>query len=187
MLIGAECEAHDGLHVSMEKLIVEILVKNPDGSWRTAAPGETGEVVITDLHNLAVPFIRYQTGDQAIAREQTPCSCGRTLDRIGPIDGRLTETLRDGQGNRVSGLIFNILFVYITEHVRQFQAVQRADSSLVLRVVLPEGQTRLNQEAAGFARDYIGKYLPGIRFDIDVVDEIATTAAGKRRLVVVET
>src|SRR6201999_3104727 len=52
MLIGSECEAHDGMHTSMENLIVELIVREPDGTVRAARPGETGEVVVTDLHNL---------------------------------------------------------------------------------------------------------------------------------------
>jgi NTE family protein len=50
MLIAAECEAHDGMHTSMENLIVELLVRQPDGTLREAMPGESGEVALTDLH-----------------------------------------------------------------------------------------------------------------------------------------
>ncbi|MBP9205576.1 MAG: phenylacetate--CoA ligase family protein [Kofleriaceae bacterium] len=183
-LVGSECEVHDGLHQSMENQIVELLVRAPGQPPRLAAPGETGEVVVTDLHNLACPMIRYVTGDLAVARAPAPCACGRTLDRIGPIQGRVTETMRDGAGNPVGGLLFSILFVSITEHARQFQAVQRADDTVVLRVV--PVAAHLPDEAARIARDFVGKYLPGIRFVIEEVTDIPLTAAGKRRLVVVE-
>src|SRR5690606_1200664 len=92
MLIGSECEAHAGMHTSMETMIVELIVREPNGTTRPARPGEAGEVVITDLHNLACPMIRYVNGDLAIAHEPTPCACGRSLPRIGPIEGRTTET-----------------------------------------------------------------------------------------------
>src|SRR5581483_3500329 len=104
MLIGSECERHDGLHLSAENLIVEVIV---DG--RPARPGETGEVVITDLHNLGMPFIRYANGDLATAMDDSACACGRSLPRIGSIEGRVTETLRDAEGGRVSGLVFNVM------------------------------------------------------------------------------
>jgi phenylacetate-CoA ligase len=93
MLIGAECEAHDGMHTSMENLIVELIVREPDGRVRAARPGESGLVAITDLHNLACPMIRYVTGDVAVARPEQPCACGRALTRIGPIDA--ARPLRD--------------------------------------------------------------------------------------------
>ncbi|TMQ10840.1 MAG: phenylacetate--CoA ligase family protein [Deltaproteobacteria bacterium] len=95
MLIGAECEIHDGLHTSMENLIVELIVREPGGAVRAARPGEVGEVAITDLHNLACPMIRYVTGEVAIARAETRCPCGRGLAMIGPIDGRISEALYD--------------------------------------------------------------------------------------------
>ena len=94
-LIGAQCEARDGLHTAMENLIVELVVRGRDGSVRPARPGEIGEVVVTDLHNLACPLIRYVTGDLAIARGETRCACGRGLATIGPIDGRVAAQYLD--------------------------------------------------------------------------------------------
>jgi phenylacetate-CoA ligase len=93
MLIGSECEAHDGLHTAMENLIVELVVREPTGGVRAARPGEVGEVAITDLHNLACPMIRYITGDVAVARAESRCACGRGLASIEPLDGRVIEPL----------------------------------------------------------------------------------------------
>jgi phenylacetate-CoA ligase len=186
MLMGSECEMHDGLHESMENLVVELLVREPGGTWRAAMPNEPGEVVVTDLHNLACPLIRYVTGDIAIARVDIPCACGRTLRRFGPVEGRVTETLRDAAGNPVNGLMFSILFVSLLEHVRQFQAVQKVDGHLIVRVVPKNGGTTIAPAAETLSRDFVAKYMPGTRFSIEVVDDIPLTAAGKRRLVVVE-
>ena len=185
MLIGSECEAHDGMHTSMENLIVELIVREPDGTIRAARPGETGEVVVTDLHNLACPMIRYVNGDLAVARGDAPCACGRGLVRIGPIEGRVTETLRDGQGRAVSGLVFNILFAAIGGVAHSFQVVQRPDSSVVFRFV-PASGDRMPEREEKILRDYITKYMPGVALTIEAVADIPLTAAGKRRVVVVE-
>jgi phenylacetate-CoA ligase len=186
MLMGSECDQHDGLHTSMENLILELVVREPDGTTRPAQPGEVGEVVCTDLHNLYAPLIRYATSDLATARADEQCACGRWLPRIGPIEGRVTETLRDAAGNPVSGLIFSILFVSLAEHCKQFQAVQHLDGSLTLRLVPIEGASDfppvLHQLAQGFA----AKYLPGIAMTIEKVEDIPPTRAGKRQIVVVE-
>jgi phenylacetate-CoA ligase len=72
MLIGTECDHHQGLHVSMENLVIEIVVTDGDGESRPARPGETGEVLITDLHNFGMPFIRYRNGDLATASTDEP-------------------------------------------------------------------------------------------------------------------
>jgi phenylacetate-CoA ligase len=185
MLIGSECEAHDGLHTSMENLIVELIVREPGGAVRPARPGEPGEVVVTDLHNLACPMIRYVTGDLAVARGDARCACGRGLVRIGPIAGRVTETLVDGQGRAVSGLVFNIVLGVIGGFARSFQVVQRRDRSVVFKVVPFQGDTVPEREAK-ILRDYAERYLPGVPLTIEVVGEIPLTAAGKRQPVVVE-
>ena len=183
MLIGAECEAHDGLHTSVENLVVELIVRE-GGSVRAARPGETGEVVVTDLHNLAHPLIRYVSGDLAVARGEAPCVCGRTLPRIGPVEGRVTDTLRDGQGNPVNGLLFSILFVSLVEHSKQFQVYQRKNGDLALRIVPVDGP--LPKELEKLSYDFMGKYLPGVKASIEYVDDIPAGAAGKRHIVVVE-
>jgi phenylacetate-CoA ligase len=184
MLMGAECEVHDGFHESYENLIVEILVIEPDGTARSARPGEIGEVAITDLHNLACPFIRYLIGDRAMMRAPSPCACGRSLPRFGPVEGRVTETMRDAQGNPVEGILLNILFLDLARYARQFQAVQHADGRLTIRVV-PIRES-LPPEAEALIRDFIGKHVAGVPLDIEIVHEIPLTRAGKLRRVIVE-
>jgi len=185
MLIGSECEHHDGMHTSMENLIVELVVREPGGVVRAARPGEIGEVAITDLHNLACPMIRYVNGDLATARAAAPCACGRTLPRIGPIEGRVTETLYDGAGNPVGGLVFNILLGAIGHVARNFQVIQRADRSIVFKIVLSEGE-RLPEREERLLRNQAERYLPGAPFTIEIVQDIPLSPAGKRRVVVVE-
>jgi phenylacetate-CoA ligase len=180
MLLGSECEAHAGLHTSMENLVVEILV---DG--RPAKPGEVGEVTVTDLHNLGCPMIRYQTGDLATAGDDSVCACGRTLPRIRNVQGRLTETLRDGAGNAVSGLTFNVVMAVIGTQVKVWQVVQRRDRSLVFKVVTHTGAP-LPQKDLTYLSEYAAKYLPGVPLTVEYVPEIPLSAMGKRRSVVVE-
>jgi phenylacetate-CoA ligase len=185
MMIASECEAHDGMHVAMETMIVEIVVREPGGQVRLARPGEPGEIAITDLHNLACPMIRYVTGDVAVAGDGSPCACGRTLARIGPVEGRVTDTLHDGHGRPVGGLVFNILFGVLDHVARKFQVVQRRDGSVVMRVV-PNGAPRLPDDAVAKIRGFATKYLPATRFSIEYVTDIPLTAGGKRNVVTVE-
>jgi phenylacetate-CoA ligase len=183
MLIGSECEAHDGLHESMENVLVEIVVRD-GGKLRAAREGELGEVVLTDLHNFAMPFLRYANGDLAIAGSSARCSCGRGLRRIRSVEGRTTETLRDGRGARVSGMVFNLIFSVLAASVRQFQAVQHADGSITLRVV---PATKLDAAARAHIRARCETYLEGVKITVLEVSEIATSKSGKRQPVVVET
>ena len=154
MLIGSECEKHDGLHVSSEHLIVEIV----DDQGMPVAPGTTGNVVITDLFNYANPLIRYQNGDLASFKaDQDPCSCGRHLPRIDSIEGRKTEILKDGLGNSVGGMIFNLIFSPLAEEVSHYQIRQKKDLSITVSVVS-------NQPLEDGSKNHIisqcKKYLP---------------------------
>jgi phenylacetate-CoA ligase len=185
MMIAAECEAHDGMHTAMENLIVEVVVREPGGAVRAARPGEIGELAITDLHNLACPMIRYVTGDLAVGRVATRCACGRGLVSIGPIDGRVTETLHDADGNAVGGMVFNVLIAVLDHVARSFQVVQKADGSVVMKVV-PNAGDRLPDKDHRAIYDVAARYLRGTRFAIEYVGEIPLTSAGKRKVVIVE-
>ena len=182
MLIAAECEAHHGLHTSMENLVVEIIV-NDNGHERLAREGESGEVVFTDLHNFGMPFIRYANGDIATAGPSRRCSCGRTLPRIQSIQGRISETLRDANGSAVSGLALSFLFHDVAGAIRQFQAVQHADRSVTISVVLAE---QLPSSMLEEIRNNGARLLSGIDVRVNVVSDLPRSPAGKHNLVVVE-
>ena len=183
MLIASECEAHAGLHMSAENLVVELLVKDGE-STRPARPGETGEVVVTDLHNFGMPFIRYATGDLAVAGAEGRCSCGRAAPRIEAVCGRVAETLRGVDGSRVDGILFSVLFTQLADTVRQFQVVQSADRSVTLSVVPDSGFTEAVRETI---RARCRQYLGDVQVRIDEVPGIPDRANGKRQLVRVET
>ena len=76
-VIGTECSIHDGFHINSESIIVEIT----DESGKPLSEGEYGKVVVTDLLNYNMPFIRYDTGDQGIITFK-PCTCGIYTPRL---------------------------------------------------------------------------------------------------------
>jgi phenylacetate-CoA ligase len=182
MMIAGECEAHDGLHVSMENLIVEIVVTE-NGRERIAREGETGEVVVTDLHNLGMPFIRYANGDVATAGPTSRCACGRTLPRIRSVQGRISETLHDGQGVAVSGIALSYAMYEASAGVRQFQIVQHRDRSVTVRLVQLE---ELSDATLGEIRGYVANLLAGLEVRVEVVPDLPRSPAGKHEVVVVE-
>ncbi len=181
MLIASECEAHDGLHLSMENLLVEVVVRE-NGSERPAEKGETGELIITDLHNFGMPFIRYACGDLAVSRGREPCPCGRSLLRIGPVEGRVSETLLDADGGRISGLLFAVVFTLQGEKLRATQVVQHRDRSVTVRAECDH----LSPETEAELRAYIEPYLRGLPLTFERVDALALDPSGKRRQVIVE-
>ena len=88
--VSNECvEARDGSHVNEDHFLPEIV----DPETEEPLPdGEAGVLVFTTLTKQALPLIRYWTGDiTTLTRE--PCSCGRTLARMGLIAGRTDDML----------------------------------------------------------------------------------------------
>jgi phenylacetate-CoA ligase len=179
MLIGAECDAHDGLHVAEENVIVEIV--RDDGT--AAPPGETGTVLVTDLHNSGMPLVRYANGDMATWSPVRPCRCGRTLRRLARVDGRCNDTMRDGKGAPVPGMLFISLLNAHAAEIREFQAVQKPSGEVELRVVpgAAWSEPRFGQTARRLA-----SYFGGLPFRVALVDAIPCDPSGKRRAVVVE-
>ena len=182
MLMAAECPAHEGMHVSMENLIVELVVRDHAGT-RPALPGEIGEVVVTDLHNYGAPFIRYVTGDLATSGPSGRCSCGRELTRLMSVEGRVTDTLRDAAGHAISGLLFNVIFSVLADKVQEFQVVQRKDRTLELKLVRG---AKYDDGVLEILRRSCRQYLPGIALRTEIVPSIPLGKNGKRRVVVVE-
>lgn len=183
MLIATECPHHDGLHVSMENILVELLVIAPDGSERLAMPGEIGQVVITDLHNFGQPLIRYVNGDLAVAADDARCGCGRALSRIASVEGRVNEAMTDGHGGRVNGMYFSTIMVPLAHAIRRYQAIQHRDRSITLKIVPTRDYGR---DTAQILQENISRAIPGVKLSIQVVTSIPSAESGKGRPVIVE-
>ncbi len=173
--IAYECDAHDGHHVVAESYVVEIL---KDG--RPARPGEVGEIVITDLSNNCLPFIRYRIGDLAVAMDNTvPCSCGRGLPRIGKIEGRVQAIIVGTNGNYVPGTFFAHLFKDYDYIIRQYQVLQEETGSMILKVIKAPA---FNDETFGEVLAALRKFLGAdMKIQVEFVDTIPMVRTGKQQ------
>lgn len=92
--LARPCPDGPGYHVNAEAVLLEIV----DDAGRPVAPGEQGRVVVTPFGSTAMPLIRYDQGDVAIAGE--PCRCGRTLPLIRRLEGRTNAVFEHPDGRR---------------------------------------------------------------------------------------
>lgn len=164
--IALQCPEHEHYHVQSERLIVEIL-RDDD---TPCSVGETGRVVITDLHNFATPILRYDIGDYA--EVGAPCPCGRGLPVLERVVGRRRNMLVYPDG-RTTWPLFTVACREAARY-RDLQLVQLSREALRVRVV-PDGPLDREALVAALHRT-LGR---AFSVEVEEVDEIGRTPAGK--------
>ena len=168
-VVALQCPDGEHHHAQSEAMIVEIL----DASGRPCAPGEIGQVVVTPLHNFAMPLLRYAPGDYAEVGD--PGLCPRGLPVIARILGRARDLLTLPSGERRFSLHGSAVFRGRTD-IRQFQFVQRAPGRVEARLIPAPGFDRTREAEL---RTLIAAELGGgIAVDIVYPAEIGRSAQG---------
>ena len=173
-LIAAECEHHEGLHLNIEHLYIEFL--REDGT--AAAPGEEGAIVITDLLNRGMPFIRYRIEDMGVPA-QRPCSCGRGLPLMARVTGRVADYLKRRDGSMVAGVSLVERTLTAIEGIEQLQVVQPAIDQIVLNVVRAADFSPATEQA--LLAEFRTVFGPGIDIRPSYVERIPQERSGKYR------
>jgi phenylacetate-CoA ligase len=153
--IGFVCEERSGFHLHEDLCHVRIV--RADG--RAAAPGEPGEVVISNLVNRATVLLNYPIGDVATL-SATGCGCGRTFRLLSALDGRVEDILPLADGRslhpRAIWEVFkgdaDVLQYQLTQHELQRFALKlvTVDEPAFQRALargLPQLQRRLGPDA----------------------------------------
>ena len=161
--IGFECRRHDGFHLDIGSVYLEIIFEG-----RPAKRGEPGEIVITDLLNYGMPFIRYKIGDNGRLSTK-PCDCGSNLPLLSKLDGRETDMLYRPDGSMVAGIM--LIDMFLDEPaIKAMQIVQETPSTVDLLLVASKGFNKdIKQRAITEMKKYLGHE---ININIKLVKEI---------------
>lgn len=176
--VAQECSRHEGLHVAADSFYLEIL----DEHGNDCPPGVAGEIVITDLRNEVMPFLRYRTGDLGSWKKGT-CSCGRTLPLLQSLEGRTMDLIRGPQGHVISGTFWPQILKQACPAISNFQIHQESTQEIQVKLQM-DPRRELNESEEASILSKVNEYAPGLKVAIDYVDEIETTRSGKRRMVV---
>jgi phenylacetate-CoA ligase len=168
--IALQCPQYPVYHVQCENLLVEIL----DEGNQPCVPGQTGRVVVTCLHKFAMPLIRYEIGDYAVAG--AACACGRALPVIREILGRSRNMLQLPDGGRRWPLC-DLVKEQELPGIRQYQYIQKSREHIEVHLVVGPPYTRALEPVL----IAIVQRRLGYPFSVAVFyhDEIARSAGGK--------
>jgi len=175
MNIATECSEHSGYHLAIDNLYVEIV----DRDGNPVAPGTEGHVIVTDFHNAATPFVRYDVGDLAVMAPPTDtCRCGRPFPLLRSIEGRSQDMIFTRRG-MVSAL--NVLDVL--EHfawIEGYQLWQPTREHLVVKLLV---RTELTEEQLLPIRSRLRPLLGDLTVTFERVHELARRPNGKVEIV----
>lgn len=171
--IAGECK-YGLMHMFMFNNYVEIL----DDQDHPVEGGETGKVIVTNLHNYSMPFIRYEIGDAAIP-EPKKCQCGNMLPTLKKVAGRVEEQFVREDGSIVIGYFF-VHLIAVTckgEQINKFQVIQEDYNKIRILIVSKEG---MNGQRKKHIEEKI-KVVMGKNCNVvwDFVDDIPKTKSGK--------
>jgi len=172
-----ECPEHNGLHIDTERSIMEVVDSN-----NLQLENGVGSILATSLHNYAMPFIRYDTGDIGHIINDT-CGCGRGSKLLKEVIGRQQEMLKTPEGKFVHGEFFVYIFKKI-DGVTEFQVIQKRLEHIIINMVL---EKNFDEKQLDTIREIVKRKSEGWEVEFRYVDKIErTNYAGKYKFVVSE-
>ncbi len=146
---------------------------------------QDGVIVGTNLHNFAMPMIRYQQNDLG-RLAACACPCGWRFRHLVNLQGRRNDCFIMPSGKILSsGFLLDATYDFLLTHrsaVRDFCLIQDTRTEVRLQVVAGEGWTA-PVAAAITAR--FGAFLePGVSFRIEPVEVCEKTRTGKRNPII---
>ena len=165
------------MHIIPELVILEVV----DDNNIPVSPGKTGRILLTELTNYAMPFIRYDTGDIGIASDG--CSCGRSFPTIREILGRDYEQIKTFSGHRIYGWEFEAYLFYeknYKKYITEYEIIQKG-TGIILRMIPSKAYSRSIENRL---KSDLNLMLGGeMEVDVDSVEHIENGPNGKKALI----
>jgi len=176
--IAAQCQ-HKTYHLFEDINLIETL--DADGKQTTGV----GTIVGTNLHNTAMPMIRYRQDDRGRI-EANSCACGWRFRRLVDFEGRRNDSFEMPSGKTLSsGFLLDATYEFLLSYrtaVNDFCLIQESKTLVVLQVVPGPGWNSDIQDKI-VAR--FSEFLEtGVVFQIQIVAVCEKTMTGKRNPII---
>lgn len=176
-VIAQECPHCGQYHLNEFSHLVEVLRVQGEGR---AEPGEAGHVVVTDLHNYALPLVRYDTGDLAEFVPPSLNSCG--VKALTNLEGRAIEIIYTTSGCQLTPMAVNGVFRDYkgSRQIVQYQFIQ--ESKKEYRLLLQTIGGNLDVETIIYLLK--GKLGDDADIHVEFVTHIPPLKSGKRPYII---
>lgn len=168
-----DCEKHEGMHYDWEYGKVELLPSPASGLYK---------IVATNLHNLAMPLVKYDTGDLSDG-EFAKCSCHRTSPVLKNIIGRDMDFIINIDDSKIPAVNFYTHFSKV-KFAKRIQLIQEKRGFISVRF---ESWSSENRSAAQHELELLSSNLSniiGLTVDVDPSQSIIFSKSGKEKFVI---
>ena len=167
-VVSGECPEGGGMHMVMDNFIIEVI--DPE-TGENLIPGEEGELVITPLNNVAMPLIRYRTGDVGSLIPYELCKCGNKHPKISFVRGRVSQFIKV-RGRRILPIDVEEVVAITPELGDEYQIILDRPGELETLKVKAEIRPDQNPE------DMKKKMEETIRKDLGIESEVELVPLG---------
>ncbi|MEK7269615.1 MAG: hypothetical protein AAB215_01585 [Planctomycetota bacterium] len=176
--IAAQC-SRQAYHVFEDINYMEVLDE------KQKPTSESGILAGTNLHNFAMPMIRYCQNDLG-RLEASACSCGRRFRLLTGLEGRRNDSFLLPSGKELtSGFLLDATYEFLLafrEAVADFCLIQETATEIVLQIVPGPGWSPgISAAIAGRFREFLEE---GVGFEILEVEICEKTKTGKRNPII---
>jgi len=176
--IGWECREHLGMHIEADSVFTEFL---DDGE--NVSCGEEGNVTVTGLVNMAMPYIRYDLGDRGMPLRDA-CPCGRGLPLMKIVGGLRDDFIVLPDGAEVNPrMIRQMLFPHMLERNEIFQLKIVQEKPDVVKVYIVKDREFSSKSIEDVRRTLDTAFRGQVKVEFDIVEQMPNRLRGKLKCI----
>ncbi len=172
-MAAIECPEKNGLHIITDSVFLET-------AHDEDVPPDLGSILVTDLHNRAMPFIRYRVGDFARI-DSSPCTCGINSPRLVDLRGRELDIIWRPDGTGIIGFHW-IILITKAELKAKLQVIQTEIDKITIKI---EGRTADHRREIETLKNLIRQEFGEVfSTTFKETDEIKRAPSGKYQFII---
>lgn len=184
--VAWQCPVHSSrMHINADACVVEVV----DDEGNLLPEGESGLLVLTNLFNYTMPFIRYAIGDVGRLLPSTgeQCACGSKAPSMSLVEGRADDLVLLPNGERMSPRVAVTMLLWCRPDgsrirgITRYQLIQESPTELILRTIVDKNA---DADWEKMVTASAVRNLGGIRLRIEEVAELPFENSGKFKRVI---